>query len=66
MPEASVNKNDGFIFGENKIWFARQLRITQSISESLCMQSPPQGQFRLGIATADIRYIEYYLKIVLD
>jgi hypothetical protein len=34
MPEATIYKNDGFVFGEHKVWFSGQVPHMKTIAEA--------------------------------
>ncbi len=57
MPETSLNKNNGFVFRENKIRFAGQICCMQPVTETGLMQAAAHQHFRPGIFALNCGHI---------
>jgi hypothetical protein len=56
VPKATVNKNDGTVFREDKIGASGQATLVKSIPKSLCEQTPANHELRLRVLAANTRH----------
>ncbi len=61
MPEASMHKNDRFVFGKDNIRFSRQSFIVKFVAKPLRMQKPAYQHLRPGI----LRFYLLHIKATL-
>jgi len=56
MPETSMQKNDGFVFGKHNVGPTGQANIIDPIAETMSEQITPDQQFTLGVLCPDARH----------
>ena len=56
VPEATVNKNNGFPLWQNNIRLSWQVLSMQSVSEAKLVKQSPDNEFRLGVLGANARH----------
>lgn len=57
MPKAAMNKNDGFVFGQNDIGFTRKGFIVQFVTETLGVEKPTDDQLWFSIGRPDPAHV---------
>ena len=57
MPEAPVNENHGFVFGQYQVGFSGQALIVQPVPEPVGVKKFPDDQFRFRILSPDPGHI---------
>jgi len=57
MPEATMNKNDGFVFGQHYVRLPRQILHMQPVPEPLRVQIPAYEHLRPGIFCPDTAHV---------
>jgi len=57
MPEAAVNEDDGFVFGQNDVGTAGQFAVVQSEAVAHAMQEGADDEFGFGVAGTDPAHI---------
>jgi hypothetical protein len=58
VPETTVNKNDGFVFGQNNVGFSGQVFYIQPVPESVGKQKPPHQYFRLCVFALNAAHVK--------
>ena len=56
MPEATMNKNDGAIFGQDDVRAAGQILAVQPEAKTGCVQKRTHNHFGFGALALDIRH----------
>ena len=57
VPEAAVNKNNGFVFRQNNVGLARQVFYIHSVPETFAEKVFPHEKLGLGILSPDPRHV---------
>jgi hypothetical protein len=57
VPEAAVNKNDGFVFGQDNVGAAGQFAVVQPEPVTHLVQEGADDEFGLGVAGTDSAHI---------
>lgn len=57
VPEAAVNEDDGFVFGQDDVGTAGQFAVVQPEAVAHSMQQGADDDFGLGVARADSAHI---------
>lgn len=57
VPEAAVNENDGFVFGQNNVGFAGKVFNMQPVPEALCEKKFPDQHFGLGVFALNAAHV---------
>jgi len=57
MPKASMNKDDGFVFGKHDIRFAWKVLDVETETVALSMEVFAHQDFWLGVGAADAAHV---------
>jgi hypothetical protein len=57
VPEAAVNENDGFVFGQDKVGTAGQFAVVQPAPVAHPVQEGGDDEFGFGIFAADAAHV---------
>lgn len=57
MPEAAVHEYHDFATGHNQIGSPRQIPSVEPVSQTECMSSSPDNQFRLRVLLTDAAHV---------
>jgi hypothetical protein len=57
MPEATVNKKYGSVFGKYDVGFAWKVFDVQAVPEAMGMEKTPYNHFGLGVLAFDLTHV---------
>lgn len=66
MPEAAMNEDDGFVFGQDDVGFARQGFVVELVAEALGMEETADEHLGLGVFAADLTHVIAAGSFVVD